>query len=160
MDTVRGMGTILLLLILVVIAALFIALVAHFIGGTRGRRGISSSLSRNASGDGTAALAGLRLRLLPELASVGYALTSEGPDSFTLTLRYRPVWIAIPIVLLFPVGLVFLLVSNTNTVTAVVQHGEPDVVSVAGVASAWTWETVGAALDAAAVGAAVPSTSV
>jgi hypothetical protein len=57
------------------------------------------------------------------LAEWGYTLTSQSDVGATFHRRYRSLWLALPVVLLFPIGLVFLLITSNATITAIV---EPD----------------------------------
>jgi hypothetical protein len=57
------------------------------------------------------------------LAGWGYDLTSQSDVGVTFSRKYRKWWIIVLAVCLFPIGLLFLLVAETATITATI---EPD----------------------------------
>ena len=60
--------------------------------------------------------------VVPELIADGYRLTSQSPTSLILERTYRPAWTYFLAVIVFPVGLVALLHTDTSQV---VIHLEP-----------------------------------
>lgn len=57
------------------------------------------------------------------LADWGYSITSQSEDAITFHRKYRSWWLAVPIILLFPIGLLALLITSEATITAII---EPD----------------------------------
>jgi hypothetical protein len=55
-----------------------------------------------------------------QLGAHGYQLTSQTDVGLSYHRKYRPPWLIIPIVLLFPIGLLFLLVRYDATITATI----------------------------------------
>lgn len=53
--------------------------------------------------------------LTPRLQRFHYRLTSQGPNALVFEKRYRPVWLLLPIIFLFPLGLLALIYSKTVT---------------------------------------------
>jgi hypothetical protein len=49
----------------------------------------------------------------PRLQRLRYRLTSQSPGALVFSKTYRPVWLAIPCILLFPLGLLSLLYSRS-----------------------------------------------
>ena len=58
-----------------------------------------------------------------ELAACGFSLTSQSDVGVTFSRRYRRWYVIVLAILLFPIGLLFLLVTDEATITAAV---EPD----------------------------------
>src|SRR4051812_38036007 len=63
-------------------------------------------------------------RLL-ELTGAGYVVTEQGATGTTLTRSVRPWWLICPIVLFFPIGLLFLIYKQVDTVTLTVTPRGP-----------------------------------
>jgi len=55
--------------------------------------------------------------LTPQMQKLHYRLSSQGPGAFVFTKKYRPVWLIVPCVLLFPIGLLSLLYARTVDVS-------------------------------------------
>lgn len=61
------------------------------------------------------------------------AVTMQTPDTAIITTTYIPGWTLIPIILLFPIGLLFLLVKNTHTTTVLaIPQGTGTVIQING----------------------------
>jgi hypothetical protein len=60
------------------------------------------------------ALPGLTERAIPVMQAGGYRLTDQGPVSIRFVHRYRPAWVILLAIFLFPIGLLFLLITQEN----------------------------------------------
>lgn len=58
----------------------------------------------------------LTARVTPVMQDYGYRLDNQGPASVVFSNTYRPAWLALPCILLFPIGLLALLHSKTADV--------------------------------------------
>lgn len=58
------------------------------------------------------------------MTGANYRIASQAESSVTFQRSYRPLWTMVPIVLLFPVGLLFLRVKRESTVTFHVQPAD------------------------------------
>jgi hypothetical protein len=59
--------------------------------------------------------------LTEPLARYDYVLTTESESGLTFARRYRPWWVWVIAVVIFPIGLLLLFVTNTATVTVVLE---------------------------------------
>lgn len=59
--------------------------------------------------------------LTEPLAKYGYSLTSQTEMAVTYHRKYRPWWVILLAILTFPIGLLFLLITESATVTATVE---------------------------------------
>jgi hypothetical protein len=55
------------------------------------------------------------------LAGYGYVLTTESESGLTFARQYRPWWVWVLAVVIFPVGLLFLFAPSTATVTVILE---------------------------------------
>lgn len=60
----------------------------------------------------------------PQLSSHGYQLTTQSEIGLTYLRRFRPWWIVFPVILLFPIGLLFLIYKQEAQITATVSPNE------------------------------------
>jgi hypothetical protein len=68
------------------------------------------------------------------LAGYGYVLTTESELGLTFARQYRPWWVWVLAVVIFPVGVYFLFAPNTATITVVLEpENSGTLVRVAGV---------------------------
>lgn len=56
------------------------------------------------------------------LADWGYSVTSQSDDAITFHRKYRSVWVILGAIFLFPIGLLFLLITRSATITAVIER--------------------------------------
>jgi len=71
----------------------------------------------------------------PQLSSHGYHLTTQSEIGLTYLKRFRPWWIVFPVILLFPIGLLFLIYTQEAQLTATVSpsgEGNGSCLTVAG----------------------------
>jgi hypothetical protein len=74
------------------------------------------------------------ISLTEPLGRYGYVLTTESELGLTFARRYRPWWVWMLAVVIFPFGLLFLFVTDTATVTVVLEpENSGTLVRVAGV---------------------------
>jgi hypothetical protein len=59
--------------------------------------------------------------LTEPLARYGYVLTTESELGLTFARKYRPWWVWMLVAVTFPIGLLFLFVTDTATVTVVLE---------------------------------------
>ena len=59
----------------------------------------------------------------PRLQRLNYRLSSQGNDAIVFDKTYRPVWLAIPCVFFFPLGLLSLLYKKRIDLTFTIQPG-------------------------------------
>jgi hypothetical protein len=72
--------------------------------------------------------------LTEPLGRYGYVLTTESELGLTFARTYRPWWVWVLAVVIFPIGLLFLFATDTATVTVVLEPEESGtLVRVAGV---------------------------
>src|SRR5436853_5720720 len=64
----------------------------------------------------------VRLQLMPAAVTDGYTLIDELPNGFAVRRRRVPVWAIVLAVILFPLGLVFLLVRTDDDVTVALSN--------------------------------------
>src|SRR5437764_10224594 len=64
----------------------------------------------------------VRLRLMPAAVTDGYTLIDELPNGFAVRRRRVPVWAIVLAVILFPLGLVFLLVRTDDDVAVALSN--------------------------------------
>lgn len=88
----------------------------------------------------------LLTEITPAMVQMGYTLVSQGDRTLTFTKRYRPTWatvLAIVGLLFFLLGLLFLLVKETETVlvTLSVKDGGASVL-VTGARKPWVGEAI------------------
>jgi hypothetical protein len=62
--------------------------------------------------------------LTQPLARYGYVLTTASESGLTFARHYRPWWVWVLAVVIFPVGLLFLFAPNTATITVVLEPDE------------------------------------
>jgi hypothetical protein len=58
------------------------------------------------------------------LSRIGYQVTSQGPAGITFVRRYRPWWVWLGVVLLFPLGLLLLLIRETAAIVVALEPTE------------------------------------
>jgi hypothetical protein len=104
-----------LVLGLLLVALLFLPLILIVWAFVRAYRHRNVWISDEAWVDSTpeeAAANALR-DLTPVMQARNYRLTSQGESTFVFTKRYRPLWLLIPIVVFFPIGLLALIYART-----------------------------------------------
>lgn len=97
----------------------------------RGYRGIAN---RNISIDRAAVvpwppeevIARTLSEVAPMLQSWRYRLVAQGPRSIAFSCSYRPVWLAIPVFVFFPLGLLALIYKRTVEITFSAMTAEGD----------------------------------
>ncbi len=57
----------------------------------------------------------LLVALTPRMERFRYRLDSHGPNAIVFEKKYRPIWLLIPIIVFFPLGLLSLIYSKTVT---------------------------------------------
>jgi len=74
------------------------------------------------------------VRITGDMQRWRYRLTNQGANALVFSYRYRPVWLIIPCVLLFPVGLLSLIYTKTAEISFVFSttDGNDSEVSVVG----------------------------
>lgn len=77
----------------------------------------------------------------PTMQRFRYRLDSHGPNAIVFEKKYRPIWLLIPIIVFFPLGLLSLIYSKTVTMAFSLQAQTGDTTRVAfhgqGPASLW-----------------------
>jgi hypothetical protein len=85
------------------------------------------------------AMARVSAQAIPLMQYWGYHVAAQSPVGLTFTRTYRPMWLVLPCVFLFPIGLLFLLYTKTVDIsftfvsaetgaeTSVAGAGPPDV---------------------------------
>jgi hypothetical protein len=63
----------------------------------------------------------VRTEALTSLTRYDYILTTQSESGLTFARKYRPWWVWVLMVVTFPIGLLFLLITDTATVTVVLE---------------------------------------
>ena len=124
------MADLLVIFFILAAIALLIAWIVRFVGGSR-PVAINEQLIWPA--DVPSTLSQILVRVVPQLTAVGYRLDAQTDRTMIFTRTIRPGWTIVVAILLFPFGLVALLVkSGVSLSVTLAPRGEETDVSVAG----------------------------
>lgn len=125
-----------LLVVLVIAAAL--GLIVAVIAAIWGDSGVRVEESGSVPDTPEAALAATVSRLAPPLAQGGYRVVPQTDRFALMECRFRPWWAILLAVCLFPIGLLFLIVKTTHTLSIEAHpDGAGTRVAVTGRATKW-----------------------
>lgn len=119
---------------ILLVAVGLIALVAWSIYRTYAQRNVGIEFNAALPWPPQDATGHVLARITGDMQRWRYQLTSQGTNALVFVYRYRPVWLVIPCILLFPIGLLSLIYTKTVEISfAFAASGDNDCeVSVVG----------------------------